>query len=198
MKKLEIPQLQAIAATLQSFALTGAVIVGGAWTWYTFRANSDTAQAQLQKLKHEIETEPRIEIDISTIPLKVAGSERRYILGSIQAKNVGSANTVLQLDRKPVQIYRVEVGSKGEVWLPVRSPDLKIGPTVSTPSLICEVGVTKQVHFVAMIEEAGLYVVTFSAVRNASETTAAIKLGAVFHGPKGRYEWRAQHYFVVD
>jgi hypothetical protein len=200
MKKLEIPQLQAIAATVQSIALTGAVIVGGVWTWYTFHANrqADTAQAQFQKLKHEIETESRIEIDISTVPLKVPGSERRYVLGSIQMKNVGSANTVLQLDREPIQIYQVTVGRKGEVWLPVRSPEIKIAPTVSTPGLICEVGITKQVHFVAMIEDAGLYVVTFSAVRNASEATAAKSLGAVAHGPKGRYEWRAQHYFVVD
>ncbi|MBV9070407.1 MAG: hypothetical protein JO231_16950 [Acidobacteria bacterium] len=198
--KIQISQLQPIAATLQSLALTGAVIVGGAWTWYTFRANrqADTAQAQFQKLKHEIETEPRIEIDISITPLKVPGADRRYILGSIHTKNVGSANTVLQLDREPIQIYQVTVGRNGEVWLPVRSPELKIAPTVSTPSLICEVGITKQVHFVAMIEDAGLYVVTFSAVRNAAESTAAKSLGAVVHGPKGRYEWQAQHYFVVE
>jgi len=200
MKKLEIPQLQVIAATVQSIALTVAVIVGGVWTWYTFHANqqADTAIAQLQKLRHDIATEPRIEIDISTAPLKVPGSEHHYVLGSIQTKNVGSANTVLQLGREPIQIYQVTVGRKGEVWLPVRSPALKIAPTVSTPGLICEVGITKQVHFVAMIEEAGLYVVTFSAVRNASEIATAKKLVEVFHGPNGRYEWRAQHYFVVD
>jgi len=69
---------------------------------------------------------------------------------------------------------------------------------VNTPSLICEVGITKQVDFVAMIKDAGLYVVTFSAVRNAAEATAAKSLGAIVHGPKGRYEWQAQHYFVID
>ena len=147
MKKPETPQLQVIAATVQSIALTGAVMVGGVWTWYTFRANrqADTAQAQLQKLTNENATEVRIEIDISTVPLKVPGSERRYVLGSIQTKNVGSANTVLQLGREPIQIYQVTVGRKGEVWLPVRSPELKIAPTGSTPGLICEVGITKRV-----------------------------------------------------
>lgn len=84
--------MQAIAAIVQSLALTAAVIVGGVWTWYTFRAQhqADNALAQLQKLKREIETESRLEIDISTAQLKVPGSGERYVLGSIHVKNVGS------------------------------------------------------------------------------------------------------------
>lgn len=107
---------------------------------------------------------------------------------------------MLQLEKEPIKIYRVTVGPKREVWSsrPVRSQELMMAPTVSTPSLICQVGATKQADFIAMIDAAGLYVVTFSAVRNATEAIAAKSLGAVVSGPKGRIEWHAQHYFTVD
>src|SRR5205814_8120569 len=126
--------------------------------------------------------------------LKIPGSGGRYVLGSIHLKNVGSANTVLQLEKEPVQIYQVTVGPRGEIWSPVCSPELMTAPTVSTTGLICQVGATKQADFVAMIKDAGLYVVTFTALRNTAEAIAAKSLGAVVSGPKGRIEWQTQHY----
>jgi hypothetical protein len=183
-------------------AFIGAAIIGGCWTRQTFREQREVEKSlkEVEKLTREIEVmraEPRLEIDLDTRPLKVPGSNERYVVGSVRVKNVGNANTLLNLEKEPVRIYRVTVGAQ-EVWQLVRLLDLQTAPRLITTGLMCHAGATTHADFITPIEKPGLYVVTFSAVRSEAEAATAKSLGAVISGPKGRIEWQAQRYFTVE
>jgi len=195
---------------LQSVSFVLAALIGSFWTWHIYQSQreAEKSQGQLTKLTREIEilkAEPRLEIDIETKSLKVPGSSDRYVVGRINVKNVGSAETVLHVKNEPVNIYAVTpsegltVTAHGlEVWAPVSSLHLQTGPNVVTENLTCQVGATKNSEFITSLPSPGLYVVTFSVPRNAAETRAAKSLGAIPTGPQGRIEWQAQHYFMVE
>lgn len=197
-RRLEPQQVQALASATQSIVISLAVIIGGAWTLYTFQAqlHVENAQAQLQKLKREIESEPRLEIDMTTQELDLPRSSERFILGTITVKNVGSANTVLILDEKPIRIYSVEVGSQREEWTEVSATPLKTGPKAHG-WLVCHVGATTHAEFVARIDGPGLYVATFSATRSAAEATTVRSLEPQVNRRDTSIQWYAHHYFTV-
>src|SRR6266404_5071517 len=59
-------RFQKITSGIQAILLTAAVLAGGAWTWYTFETqlSVENAKAQLQKLRSELEREPRLSVSI--------------------------------------------------------------------------------------------------------------------------------------
>lgn len=187
--RVDVSRLQATVALVQPLVISFAVIVGGIWTLYTFRAqlHEESARAELEKLKRELVAAPRLQIDIEVAQIDVPDAEERHIHGTITVKNVGSADTLLRFPDKPIEIHQVTAGER-EIWLSVRQLDLP-----GTESLVCHVGATKRVQFVTTLSEAGLYVVNFGSARNTAEASMVKELGA----NEGPIEWRAAHYFIV-
>lgn len=191
-------RFQKIASGVQAALVSVAVVIGGGWTLYTFNSQLqvENARAQVQKLKREIEAEPKIEIAIEPRQLPTVKHGQFILAGVIAIKNTGNATTALLLEGNPVTIFRVDFDSDGmEVWTPIRRVPLRMTDTVIVGALVAHASATKSVSFATLVEEPGLFAVRFSARRQATEATAAIAL-AKPKGEAARIEW-ATHAYVV-
>ena len=191
-----------LASGVQSIVIATAFIVGGAWTFYTFNSQLQVqnAQAQLAKLERELEEEPRVELDldisaIDSPAIDNPAKERRFFVGTLSAKNVGTDATILKLHERPIELFKVSVDRAGkEAWTSIRHTEFRWDDERILNGLVLQVGAVNKVSFIITVDSPGLYVTVISAERTAAESTAA---RADTTDNKGQIYWSTQRYFVV-
>jgi hypothetical protein len=193
-------RFQKVASGVQSSLLSIALVVGGGWTLYVFNSQLqvENARAQLAKLNRDLTESPRLELDISVQPLKFSkASDHRYFECRLTVKNVGTKSTTLNFEDKAVRLYRVAIDDHGQSsWSLAQATNIPVDDKAATrlSALVAQTGATNFASWAMEINEPGLYVLSISAKRSASEDAEAIAAGA----PKGRGIWSAEHYFVAD
>src|SRR5262245_32345243 len=87
---------QLIAAGIQSILVTLALLIGGIWTLYTFRALylKQKAQAELAKTEAEIFRQAVVKIIVDARQ-EMFGGETRCIAADVTVENLGNRNTKL-------------------------------------------------------------------------------------------------------
>jgi hypothetical protein len=185
-----------IASGVQSWVLSGALAIGGGWTFYTFNSQLQVqnAEAQLEKLKHELHEEPRIELSLE---VEQVGSinGKRLVVGNVIVKNVGTANTALLLDKDSLRIFKVRFDKAGdENWFEQQRVRRFMGYHIEIKNLISLVSCTNSIPFTALVEIPGFYVVTFSARRNSEERKALVDMTSQ---PTQTVISQTQAYFLV-
>jgi hypothetical protein len=184
------------ASGIQNCALTVALLIGGYWTYHTFNAQLQVqnAQAQLEKLKHEIELEPRVEVTLDVKQIAPLSYGERGVTGRISVKNVGNKDTALT--NPSLTVYRVRFDEEGdEVWFKRRVAYLFMDDCVIVGNLTAQVDATNSASFIALVQEPGLYVAVFSADRRKEEKESALALGE--RRFNSEVAWQAQSYLVV-
>lgn len=194
-------RFQKMAAGVQSWFLSMAILIGGGWTLYTFQSQLQVAnaRAQLARLQRDLEESPRIELYLEFNPLTVhENSGNRYFEGVLHVKNVGNKNTALLLGQDSVKVYKVNFDDK-------MAPDLKLFQSIDMPidentrigSLIAQASSTTSVNFVFCIQEPGLYMVRVKAPRQISERNEALEAGGRATDPETGISWSALRYLAV-
>jgi hypothetical protein len=195
----KIENLSKVASAAQAIVLTTAVLIGGGWTLYVFNASLqiDNAKATLEKLQREIDAEPKIELIIELERLAETGDEK-LIRGKLDVRNVGSANTILNLSDHPLTLYKLIFDLKGaESWIPVADLNLMHSATSTYGAIPVHAGTRILRPFMFSVFEPGVYVVKFSAVRTKSE---AARVAAMEISPADKAvqpEWATHTYIWV-
>jgi len=191
-------RFEKVAAGIQSWLISAAILVGGAWTLYTFSSQLQVqnARAQLTKVQRELEAEPRLEISIDTQQLGLQEKNTRYIVGQLTVRNVGNAATALVFDGRPMKLFKVTTGNAGEAWILVRELELRSSERATLGGLMCHASSTSSWSFISNVEKPGLYVIKFSATRKPDEAARVVKSGSE-KWAKMKIQWAASHYFEV-
>ncbi len=196
---IEDPErFEKVAAGIQSYLISAAILVGGVWTLYTFSSQLQVqnARAQLTKLQRELEAEPRLEISLDARQLDSQERSARYIVGTLMVKNVGNGDTALVFDGSPIKIFKVTVDSSGESWALVRELGLRSNERATLSGLMCHANSTRGWSFIADVGESGLYVVKFSAARKPNEAAKVVRAGSKTWSGM-RIQWATSHYLEV-
>ncbi len=189
-----------IAAGLQSLVIAGAFVVGGIWTLYSFNSQLqvENARGQLQKVQRELAQEPKVELSAGVTQVKVLGEKRLHLIGQITVQNVGNAITVLNLEDRPIKIFRVTVDDAGEArWTLVHQLNSLVDADTSVGSLISQAGSKTTINFATSVDKPGLYVLKFQAERGKAEQERARQTGAFEKWGNTSASWSCEHYFVV-
>jgi hypothetical protein len=191
-------RFEKIAAGIQSYLISAAILVGGAWTLYTFSSQLQVqnARAQLTKLQRELEAEPRLEISLDARQLDSQSKDARYVVGTLTVKNVGNGDTSLALDGKPIKIFKVVVDSTGEGWTLVRELGFRSSERATLSGLMCHANSTSGWSFITDVREPGLYVVKFSATRKPDEAAKVVRAGTKAWS-NVRIQWATSRYLEV-
>jgi hypothetical protein len=190
-----------IAAGVQSLVIAGAFVVGGIWTLYSFNSQLqvENARGQLQKVQRELSQEPKVELSASVTQVKVLGAKRLHLIGQITVQNVGNAITALNLEDKPIKIYRVNINDSGEAsWALLYQLNSLVDVDVSLGSLISQAGSKNVINFATSVDKPGLYVLKFQAERSKEEQERARQTGAFEKWGNSSASWSIEHYFVVQ
>jgi hypothetical protein len=190
-----------IAAGLQSLVIAGAFVVGGIWTLYSFNSQLqvENARGQLQKVQRELAQEPKVELSASVTQVKLTGEKRLHLIGQITVQNVGNAITALNLEDKPIKIFRVNVDGNGEArWTLVHQLNSLVDIDTSLGSLISQAASKNVINFATSVDKPGLYVLKFQAERSKEEQERARQTGAFEKWGNSSASWSIEHYFVVQ
>jgi hypothetical protein len=190
-----------IAAGLQSLVIAGAFVVGGIWTLYSFNSQLqvENARGQLQKVQRELAQEPKVELSATITQVKVLGAKRLHLIGQITVQNVGNAITALNLEDRPIKIYRVSIDDSGEArWTLVHQLNSLVDTDTSLGSLISQAGSKNLINFATSVDKPGLYVLKFQAERGKEEQERARQTGAFEKWGNTSASWSCEHYFVVQ
>lgn len=86
-----------VAQGVQSIVITVAVIIGGAWTVYTFSVLGSAEKAKLELFQQSV-----LDVSINARQDSIAGDERFYILGEAVITNKGNRNAIISDNTKIV------------------------------------------------------------------------------------------------
>ena len=111
---------QKVASGVQSALLSVAIVVGGVWTIYVFKAKLDidsaeaqlrVSRAQLQATEAQIEKSQRELLELTNLELSIAASTVRprrssmwQISGTIRIRNLGTKVAIIELPPKTLQV----------------------------------------------------------------------------------------------
>lgn len=87
-------QLKNTTEALKNIVVAVAVIIGGAWTLYTFwlLQSSNRAAAELEELNSRIFRQPVLQIDFNIKQESLANDPNYYLSGYVNIKNIGKRN----------------------------------------------------------------------------------------------------------
>ena len=194
-------RFQKIASGVQAVLVSVAVVIGGGWTLYTFNSQLqvENAQAQVRKLKREIEAEPKIEISLDLRQVASLARGKYVLSGLVTLKNVGNATTALFLTDDSITIFRVAFNEKGiETWVPVREVPIRVSENATVVALMSHATAANFAPFTVELNEPGIYAVRFFAERRFEEASLALTLGAkpTGEGKDAKISW-ANHAYVA-
>jgi len=190
-----------VASAIQNILLSLAIIVGAAWTLFTYRVlrAKRKAEAELADLERRLLTEPSIEIQISSTWRKHPVATGYIINIVVTTANVGTRNTTLFFpdSRKPLGITRVNLSQTGDIELD-DSIELGIplgdGSKVLSRGTVLRAGAKTTLPFVAWVEKKGVYLLAFSTTPTITEIQDTIDSGAP---PDSKITWTGRSYAVI-
>lgn len=166
----DLEQLARLASTLESLAVATAVVLGGAWTLYTFRRLGMTkrAQSELAELQQKLSRTAQLNIDVRGWFVPGSNAGQYLLLAQALVENVGARRTNLQFpaDRRPFHAMLIDATDQGDLRLgPVLSSGIPYGDGRAEFSQRAVVGPGARVTLPAafLVTRPGLYLVSFSA-----------------------------------
>lgn len=170
-------EITELADLIQKLSVSIAVVIGGIWTLFTFKALNlkKKAEAELRELEHKLSFEAKLNIDIVSDYVKLNSHFILKIMVKIQ--NVGTRDTIIYYvnDRKPLSIVKITdeqnsfqllLNNKGDI----KPKEVMVGvpydrklKTYSKGSII-RPGETVKLPFIAKLQESGVYFLVFSAI----------------------------------
>jgi hypothetical protein len=134
-----------ICSGIQSIAMTMAVIIGGVWTWHTFRAlgEANRARAGIENIELQNanmkQKEGVINPRIEALQLRSPGDKSRYIAITVTLANVGTKNVRMCFE-EPIEdkdqnrlISNCEENQHGKAR-PSTVPPINVTPVYFNPS----------------------------------------------------------------
>lgn len=170
---LDANRFKDLAAGFQSLAFIFAVLVGGAWTAWTFYWNIQDRQKQSNREAEQqrIRERENIRLTMEVRPLRIAGSQG-YARIRVDAQNSGNYPISLDFTCDPVRVmlidYKIDDRVNYRVIQRLRPlthssrPTARPEPT-NYPSSILRAGGQQSYSFLTRLPKTGLYWITFSA-----------------------------------
>jgi len=176
------------ASAIQSVALTIAVLIGGGWSWWTFRHQENLRALQEQAA---------LDIQVDACQVRVPSDTGLYIKGFVTLRNLGSRNTHLPLEYKGILVSRVTPGEDGGEKFEAPRQTGFFGRPDATPmkQVIVLYGGITRLPFLVQIQKPGIYHVFFFVQRSMPDTIVAER-GQVSDGKP--WNWVGGTYVVVD
>lgn len=150
---------------VQSIVLTGALIIGGAWTLYSFQA-SRVAEKSLLDLELARAKRPIMEVSIEAKALRAldpgepGSPSHRFIEAMVTLKNAG--NTQIEMDLKDNTLFVAEVNVVGMGLVADENLSrLSHLTTLDYKFSSLPPGNTIRIPYLAKVEKPGLYFVEF-------------------------------------
>jgi hypothetical protein len=138
------------AAGIQSYVVSVAVIVGGAWTLYTFVALDVKTRAE-----RELFAQAQIDIEIDARQ-EVLEAGDLCIAATVKLTNTGKRNVFLDYRQKPFSVARLTFTHDG---------NSRFGSPLLQPSLsdfrVLRTGETVRYSYAVTVPEPGMYIVRF-------------------------------------
>ena len=157
---MSISEFSELASAIQSIALTIGVLVGGAWAMFQFFSlkTIETAQAELQALKNDLQRKATLEISLKT---NIFDSEfGKLAIVEVEISNKGTHPECLDWEQAVLNAHRMTSATASEIDFAdnfsVGYEDLALSP------LEIHCGTKETLKFVIQFPEKGLYHIHFS------------------------------------
>jgi hypothetical protein len=164
-----------LAAGIQSWIISIAVLVGGGWTLYTFVVLEATKRAE-----KELFTQAQVNIKVHARQEALESGEP-CMVAIVEVTNTGGRNVFLDYSEKPLVVKRVSFDQAGHS----SSREVLRQPNISAASRVLRAGESVQYPFLILIQEPGMYIVQFEVPLPKAEMDEHRKPG----GPAGKIYW---------
>ncbi len=171
--------------TIHYILISSAIVISALWAVWTFNVFSqrdkalqdlENAQNELVKKKAEIqEIQERLDgnfssdIDLSVEIIKLKKQKFALII-DVAVKNVGSNDVILNLQNKPLTVYKLRHQEDKlmatKIFKPLYYEKLSYSSKTSNKIFTIQkvlVGATKNINFFTEVNEKGMYYITFEA-----------------------------------
>lgn len=165
-----------LAAGIQSWVFSLALLVGGGWTLYTF-VTLDLAK----RAEKELFAQAQVNVDVA------ARQEFREngdpcIVATVKVTNAGGRNVFLDYSEKPFSVARVSFDKAGNSHLGDELPQDRL----LWASRVLRAGETDQYPFLRAVRDPGIYIIQFKVPVPKEEMPEHLKAG----GPTGKIYWQ--------
>ena len=181
---VDLQQINDVAALIQKSLISVAVLIGGGWTVFTFRALNlrQKAKAELADLQRKINLKPLINISVtSEHHLLHEGSF--LITAVVRVENVGTRDTTLFFpsDRKPFSAMQINFSEDGDLTLGIRRsvgvPHGGMSESFSRGAVV-RAGVKVELPFAIVVPSEGIYMLSFATHPTTEDLQDSINAGA--------------------
>lgn len=198
-----------IAEAIQAIAVTTALIVGGVWSLFTFRAlqSKRKAQLELDEAERRIRGMAVVNVDLQIEPVQSPTPNTHLVHVIATIHNCGSRNTVISFDGYPLLIQelivdeeslcivREYVGDNLSYQHPI---DESTGAWAPGATDVCTVrsGMSFSLDFLVGVRRPGLYRAVFDTAVSAEEHRVAEEAGMRVT-PDMRLTWGTERFFSL-
>jgi hypothetical protein len=159
-----ISTIKDVAAAFQSIAVAGAIIIGGLWALFRFRALNEIerARAELNQLRRSLQQQASVNVSIVVTVMPNTRSSTRCASIVVSLKNIGSQPEIINWASMSVRSAPM-IGFENSS--PVLGMAQTTKPVAITPLSITAVcpQITEEISFLVPLENAGLYFAEFIA-----------------------------------
>jgi len=171
------------ATGVQNWVIAVAVVVGGAWTLYTFVTLDMQGRAE-----RELFRQAQLKIEIDAAQESPEGADQ-CIAAIVRITNTGSRNTFLDYSGNPFSVTKIEFDQKGNSRF---GQELKQRHLLSQ-SRVLRTGEAVEYPFFVTVSEPGMYLVQFRVYLPEGELEEHLKAG----GSQGGIFWLGSTYVNV-
>lgn len=163
-----------IATIVQSFAFVLAVMIGGIWAVFRFRAMNELTRSKLElsRIQKELEQRSRVQLHLSTEVIQGAVEVGSVILATVTLSNVGNRGAVIDVGDTFMFVASVN-DVNGSLSYDHEVPILPAVPP-NCQTLSIEAGVVEQLQFAIPASKRGLYRLRFRAPAAADSSAALL------------------------
>lgn len=188
-----------LTSGIRNIVIIVAVILGGAWTAYTFRALGARERARFERDKAEfdLEVEKAMQARQANFGLDVSVEAKQeqspdnigyYIAALVKITNKGSRNKVIDFKNSPLRVLQAGFDEKGNSHI----YDL-IQQENFTPGTVLRAGATETYPYLVRVPRPGFYFINIEIELNEDE----LKVFKESRGPAEKGVWGGSTYVFV-
>lgn len=179
---------------IQSIVVSLAVILGGLWTYFTFRTFRQTAkaEAEISVMERQLREQAAFDLDIDVAQESLPGDSAHYASISVRMKNVGNRNARIDFKKSVLSVDRVHFDNKGKMI----SSGAKISFKMQSDDegVVVRANTSETIPFFVKLPGPGLYLLNFYSQVSPEEMQIAAQAGVP---ERARISWNRSRFFVV-
>lgn len=184
-----------VSSGVQNTVLSVAIILGGIWTFATFKSLQQTAKAraEINIMEKQLKEQAAFDLDLDATQEYLPEDPSRYVSIIVRMKNTGNRNARIDFPNTDLSISRIHFDEGGQL---IKETTLKLPVPLegSNTGVVVRANTAETIPFFGPLPGPGLYLLTFRSSVSPQEKQVTTETGV---SDSAIISWTRSRFIIV-